>query len=73
MKKLPYFLAFFVIGSGICAAADNDAYVCRLQSLTREFPMEAEEESSPRWLRSASLTVEIQAVKNRIRYGKDVQ
>ena len=60
--KLPYFLAFFAIGSGICAAADNDAYVCRLQSLTREFPMEAEEESIPRWLRSASLSVEIQVV-----------
>lgn len=62
MKKLPYFLAFFAIGSGICAAADNDAYVCRLQSLTREFPMEAEEESIPRWLRSAALSVEIQVV-----------
>ena len=62
MKKLPYFLAFFAIGSGICAAADNDAYVCRLQSLTREFPMEPEEESVPRWLRSASLSVEIQVV-----------
>ena len=62
MKKLPYFLAFFAIASGICAAADNDAYVCRLQSLTREYPMEAEEDSIPRWLHSASLSVEIQVV-----------
>ena len=62
MKKLPYFLAFFAIGSGICAAADNDAYVCRLQSLTREFPIEAKEKFRPRWLRSTPLLLDLQVV-----------
>lgn len=43
MNKLPCFLAAFAIGSCFCKASENDAYVCRLQSLTREFPIEVKE------------------------------
>ena len=41
-------------------ASEDSAFVCRLQSLTREFPVEVEETSFPRWLRSVPLSVEIQ-------------
>jgi hypothetical protein len=62
MNKLPCFLAAFAIGSCFCMASENDAYVCRLQSLTREFPIEVKEKFHPRWLRSTPLSVDLKAV-----------
>ena len=62
MNKLPCFLAALAIGSCFCTASENDAYVCRLQSLTREFPIEVKEIIHPRWLRSTPLSVDLQVV-----------
>ena len=43
-------------------ASENDAYVCRLQSLPLEFPIEVKEKFYPRWLRSTPLSVDLQVV-----------
>ena len=49
MNKLPCILAAFFICSDFCLSAEDDAVECRLQSLRREFVIEAEESDIPSW------------------------